>query len=52
MRDIDMSGAEQMSLATEDGGFNWSAVLGLSVALFLSLGFWTAVIEKTAALVK
>ena len=52
MRDFDMSGAKQMSIATEEGGFNWSAALGLSAALFVSLGFWTAVIGTTAALVK
>lgn len=31
---------------------NWTAILGLSAALFVSVGFWTAVINTTASLVK
>ena len=38
----------------ELGGYrvNWTAILGLGVALFVSVGFWAAVINTTAALVK
>ena len=53
MRDVEMSGAEQIGMTqTANGGFNWSAALGISAALFVSLGFWSAVIGTTAALVK
>jgi hypothetical protein len=31
---------------------NWTAILGIGVALCLSVGFWAAVINTTAALVK
>lgn len=31
---------------------NWTAIFGLGVTLFISVGFWTAVINTTAALVK
>lgn len=31
---------------------NWTAILGLSAALCVSVGFWTAVINTTASLVK
>ena len=31
---------------------NWTAILGLGAALFVSVGFWAAVINTTAELVK
>ena len=31
---------------------NWTAVLGLGAALFVSVSFWGAVINTTASLVK
>jgi hypothetical protein len=31
---------------------NWTAILGLGVALFVSVSFWTAVINTTASLVR
>ncbi len=31
---------------------NWTAILGLSAALCVSVGFWAAVINTTASLVK
>ncbi len=31
---------------------NWTAILGLGAALFVSVSFWAAVINTTAALVK
>ena len=48
MQDIEQFGMKQM----EGGGLNWSAVLGISLALLVSVGFWAAVIDTTAALVK
>ncbi len=48
MQDIKQFGTKQM----EGGGLNWSAVLGISLALLVSVGFWTAVIDTTAALVR
>jgi len=48
MQDVKQMGVQQM----EGGGLNWSAVLGISLALMVSVGFWTAVIGTTAALVK
>ena len=48
MQDVEHFGMKQM----EGGSLNWSAVLGISLALLVSVGFWTAVIDTTAALVK
>ena len=31
---------------------NWTAILGLGAALFVSVSFWAAVIDTTASLVK
>ena len=31
---------------------NWTAVFGLGAALFVSVSFWTAVINTTASLVR
>jgi|GraSoi_2013_40cm_1033754.scaffolds.fasta_scaffold91135_2 hypothetical protein len=31
---------------------NWTAILGLGAVLFVSVSFWAAVINTTAALVK
>jgi hypothetical protein len=31
---------------------NWTAILGLGAALFVSVSFWAAVINTTASLVK
>jgi hypothetical protein len=31
---------------------NWMAILGLGAALFVSVSFWTAVINTTASLVR
>lgn len=48
MQQIKQMGVRHMGGAS----FNWSAVLGISLALVVSVGFWTAVIGTTAALVK
>jgi len=48
MQDVEQIGMQQM----EGSGLNWSAVLGISLALVVSVGFWTAVIDTTASLVK
>lgn len=48
MQDIKQIGMRRV----EGGSLNWGAVLGISLALVVSVGFWTAVIGTTAALVK
>ena len=48
MQDVGQFGVKQM----EGGSLNWSAVLGISLALLVSGGFWAAVIDTTATLVK
>jgi hypothetical protein len=48
-----MQNVEQINMQQMEGStLNWSAVVGISLALVVSLGFWTAVIDATASLVK